>query len=95
MHLALTLKARATRLAPAAAGLPFLGWSIFPRLLRVRPEQLRRYRWRLRLRRWQLSRGVIDEAHYQRAVRSVYAHLAHGDTWALRRRWAEEGTRRD
>ncbi len=86
-RLELELKERATILAPTTEGLPFLGWLIFPGLNRVRPENLRRYRWRLRLRRWQYETGRCSEESYRRAVGSLYELLRHGDTRELRRAW--------
>lgn len=85
--LRLELKDRATRLAPTATGVPFLGWRIFPGTVRLAPVNLRRHRWRLRHRRWEWETGRIDAVTYRRAVASALAHVRHGDTRALRRRW--------
>ncbi len=51
--LRLDLKEAATLLAPVTQGLPFLGRRIYPRLVRIRRENLRRslQRWRRRQRR--------------------------------------------
>ncbi len=86
-ELHLELKPRATLLAPTAQGLPFLGWSIRPGNVRLRRENALRSRARLRRRREQFERGGIDAQQYADAVRSVCAHLALGDTAALRRSW--------
>jgi len=86
-ELKLRLKNRATVLAPVQEGIPFLGWRVHRGLRRVRPENLRRYRWRLRWRRWQWERGDIDDDRFRQSVASVLAHLGHGDTRALRRGW--------
>jgi hypothetical protein len=91
-RLRLQLKESATRLAPVSEGLPFLGWRIFPGTIRLQPENLRRYRWRLRLRRWQWESGLCDEESYRQAVASVYAHIRHGSTLGLRRHWARQCT---
>lgn len=88
--LGLMLKARATRHAPAHAGLPFLGWMVFRGTLRLRPENRRRYRWRLRVARRELARGWRSEESYRQAVRAVYELLRQGGTLALRRRWSGE-----
>lgn len=71
--LRLELKAAATRLAPAAEGLSFLGRRIFPGVIRIRRENLRRSLRRLR------RRGCADDS-----VRSVFAHLAQADSRLLR-----------
>ena len=81
----LTLKHRATLLAPARVGLPFLGFQIQRGTMRVRPENLRRMRKRLRKRRWQFEHGLIDEDDLAASVGSMFAHLSHGSTLGLRR----------
>lgn len=88
--LGLALKERATILAPTAAGLPFLGWHLFPGTMRVRPGNLRRYRWRLLQRRAEFERGLRTEESYRQGVASVFQVLRAGDTAGLRRRWCEE-----
>ena len=87
--LRLALKTKATQLAPAGEGLPYLGWRLHRGTVRVRPENLRRYRWRLRLRRWEWRQGRWPADRYRQAVASLYAHVAHGSTLALRQRWSE------
>jgi hypothetical protein len=83
----LRLKERATLLAPVTQGLPFLGFRIYPGLRRLRPQNLRRARARLRQRRWQFRCGLFDEEQLADCTRSVLAWLAHGNTLALRRAW--------
>lgn len=90
--LGLRAKPSATMLAPASQGLPFLGWLVFRGTTRVRPANLRRYRWRLQERRWQVARGFRSEERYRQGVASVYEMLRHGSTRGLRRRWREEAT---
>lgn len=86
-ELQLRLKERATILAPTRAGLPFLGWRIYPGTTRLRPQNLRRTRRRLRHRRWQYATGRIDESQLAASLRSVTEHLRHGNTLSLRRGW--------
>jgi RNA-directed DNA polymerase len=89
-------KEPATILAPRTESLPFLGFSLrvetmprFPMrlrvLTRVRAANLRRVRRRVLERERQAACGRIDERQLADAMRSVAAHLAHGDTLALRR----------
>jgi hypothetical protein len=82
----LVLKHRATMLAPTTVGLPFLGWLLFRGTVRLRPANLRRSLWRLRIRRWELEHGLRDETSYRQGVASVFALLSHGNTTRLRRR---------
>jgi hypothetical protein len=84
-NLKLTLKDRATILAPVEQGLPFLGWRIYRGTTRLRTSNLRRTRRRLNSRVRAHQRGRMSEQQLADAVRSVTAHLAHGDTLALRR----------
>jgi hypothetical protein len=86
-ELDLRLKARATILAPSTQGLPFLGWRVYRGMLRLRPENLRRTRARLRHRAWQFRQGLLDQAALADCTRSVIAHMRHGGTLALRRAW--------
>jgi len=79
-RLGLRLKERATILAPVSQGLPFLGWRVYRGVTRLRPENARRTRRRLKQRRWELTIGRLDADRYMDAVRSVLAHLDHGDT---------------
>jgi RNA-directed DNA polymerase len=85
--LGLRLKDRATILAPAGQGLPFLGFCVYRGMLRLRPGNLRRSRARLRHRVWQFRQGRFDEARLADCARSVIAHMAVGNTLALRRAW--------
>lgn len=89
-ELRLELKERVTVLAPIRQGLPWLGWRIHRGTVRLRPENLRRLRRRLRHRLWEARTGRIGEECLQASIRSVMDHLRHGSTLHLRRRWIEE-----
>ncbi|MEM7305781.1 MAG: reverse transcriptase/maturase family protein [Planctomycetota bacterium] len=84
-QLSLRLKERATILAPVRNGLPFLGWRIYRGTTRLRPENLRRTRLRLRHRVRQYRAGQIDANQLAASMRSVTEHLRHGNTLSLRR----------
>lgn len=77
-ELRLELKKRATILAPASQGLPYLGWRLYRGTRRLRPENARRTRRRLRHRRWELRQGRIDSQQYLAALSSVLAQLGQG-----------------
>jgi len=72
-------------------GLPFLGFSIYPGVIRVRPENLRRSRRRLLEHVRDFERGSIDERKLADCVRSITVHLRTADTWNLRRAWFDGG----
>ena len=93
--LGLTPKARATILAPCHAGLPFLGWRLYRGTIRLRPENLRRTRRRIRVREAQHRHGLLDERQLGDAVRSVVEHMRHGSTLSLRRAWFDGDTSDD
>ncbi|MCA9707835.1 MAG: group II intron reverse transcriptase domain-containing protein, partial [Myxococcales bacterium] len=86
-RLGLRAKPGATMLARTRDGLPFLGFSVFPAVRRVRPANRRRVvaRWKQRL--WQWRRGDLGEEALADTVRSMMAHLEHGTTRGWRRRW--------
>ncbi len=95
--LRLDLKEAATLLAPVTQGLPFLGRRIYPHLVRIRRENLRRslQRWRRRRRRSGLAlefgrdgdwEGALPEDFevLERSARAIFAHLAQADSLRLR-----------
>jgi len=67
-------------------GAGFLGFRILPHNIRVKPENLRRARRRLRRLQASYRYGEIDSATVRQSIRSWIAHLEHGDTWRLRER---------
>lgn len=67
-------------------GASFLGFRILPDRMRVRTENLRRARRRLRRYQSQYRRGELALGKLTECVRSWIAHLEHGDTWLLRER---------
>lgn len=85
--LKLALKDRATILAPARSGLPFLRWRIHLGVTRLRSQNVRRVKQKLRRRVWQFETGQIEEERLAACVRSAMAHLDHGHTRGLRRTW--------
>ena len=82
----LTLKDKATILAPSQRGLPFLGWTLTPGLRRLRQENLRRIRRRIKERRWHYKLGLISEEQFADVERSLFEHLKSGNTYQLRLR---------
>jgi retron-type reverse transcriptase len=65
-------------------GANFLGFRILPDRIRVRTENLRRARRRLRRMQKHYIRGKIGKQQVQQSIQSWVAHLEHGDTWHLR-----------
>jgi RNA-directed DNA polymerase len=83
-RLHLRLKDSATRLAPVTEGVPFLGFRIFPGLVRIDRHSLRRFRRRLREREQRYLAGELDVAQLAASAQSMVAHLRHADTLRLR-----------
>jgi retron-type reverse transcriptase len=67
-------------------GVSFVGYRVLPEKIRVRNDNLRRARKRLRGLQAAYRRGekLLDEI--TQSLRSWIAHLEHGDTWRLRER---------
>ncbi|MEE9393606.1 MAG: reverse transcriptase/maturase family protein [Planctomycetota bacterium] len=91
--LGLQIKSAATVRGPSSGGLPFLGWMVYPRLMRLRRDSIQRSKNRLREQAYRRVRGEISEETFVSAVRSVLAHLDAGGAQGLRRRlfldWVE------
>jgi len=65
-------------------GASFLGFRVLPCQLRVKSENLRRARRRLKRLQSQFAAGEISLAKLNNCIKSWIAHLEHGDTWELR-----------
>ncbi|MCC5618380.1 RNA-directed DNA polymerase [Nostoc sp. CHAB 5836] len=67
-------------------GTNFVGFRIFPDSIRVRTENLRRARRRVRGMQNDYIQGRISQEKVSQSIQSWFAHLEHGDTWQLRRK---------
>jgi retron-type reverse transcriptase len=65
-------------------GANFLGFRILPDRIRVRTENLRRAKRRLRRMQREYAQGKMREQEVSQSIQSWVAHLEHGDTWKLR-----------
>jgi retron-type reverse transcriptase len=65
-------------------GANFLGFRILPDRIRVRTENLKRARRRMRQMQQDYAQGKIGEKEVSQSIQSWVAHLEHGDTWQLR-----------
>ena len=93
-ELELRLNRRVSGVFPVRNGVPFLGWRIYPSLLRPRPASWRRARKQLRWIDKQLDEGHMTEDEAAVIAQSICAHLATGDTHRLRREFLRRsGTR--
>lgn len=90
-QLRLELKQSATLLAPVGQGLPFLGRRVYPGLVRIRRENLRRSLQRWRRRRLACSRGRLAPPDLARSESALFAHLAQADSLRLRQHIVTDG----
>lgn len=83
--LRLTLHEPEAAVFPVNTGIPFLGWRVYPDHLRLKRRNgvafQRRYAGLLS----DLAAGWITLEQVQVSVQGWIAHVAHGDTWGLRR----------
>ena len=66
-------------------GANFLGFRILPDRIRVRTENLRRAKRRLRQMQVEYAGGEMELSQIMQSLQSWVAHLKHGDTWQLRK----------
>lgn len=67
-------------------GANWLGFRVLPDRIRVRNENLRRAKRRLRKLQTDYAQGTIDWTQVSQSITSWVAHLEHGDTWELRKK---------
>lgn len=88
-HLLLELKEAATKLAPVSEGVPFLGFRIFPQLIRLQRPNLVRLRRRVQAKERKYAAGEITAEKMAQSVASMVAHASHANTRSLRRKMFE------
>jgi hypothetical protein len=84
-RLRVALREDVTRLAPVTEGIAFLGFRIWPRLVRLDGRRVRRFRGAVRRVYALAGAGHLDEDAAQRRLASHFGHAAQADTAALRR----------
>ena len=67
-------------------GANFVGFRILPDRIRVRSENLRRAKRRLKKMKTDYLQGKISSEKVSQSIQSWCAHLEHGDTWRLRQK---------
>lgn len=84
-ELGLELNKRVTNLAPVSDGVPFLGFRIFPDLIRLKPENKKRALNTLKSKTIAFKAGKMSEEEYSRSLMSITEHLKIADTFNLRK----------
>jgi hypothetical protein len=79
------IKRDATRLGPVSIGVPFLGFRVWPGLIRLDAARARRFRHRVRTLERAMAAGALGEEEAARRVRSAFSWVGQADTLAFRR----------
>lgn len=84
-NLKIELKEKVTQVAPVSEGIPFLGFRVFPQLIRLKRENLSRMRTKIRKKEIQFKKGRVSERDLINSVGSIVAHVSHVNSLTLRR----------
>ncbi len=84
-RLNLSLKEKAVYLAPVSQGVPFLGFRIYPRSVRLQREKWVRFQRRVANLERAYIKGLIEERQLAASVESMVGHIQHADTMVARR----------
>jgi len=87
--LKLNLKEKVVRIAPVTEGIPFLGFRIYPEMIRLQRKNLIRWRRKLRKKHEHFEEGIISEEKFVSSLQSMIAHIAHSNSLTLRRKELE------
>jgi RNA-directed DNA polymerase len=82
--LRLVLHEREAAVAPVTAGIPFLGFQVFPDHRRLRRRNGVAFAARLHQMRAEYDAGTLSFEAVTARIRGWVAHVSHGDTWRLR-----------
>ncbi len=82
--LRLTLHQERAQVFPVKAGIPWLGFRVFPTHRRLRRRNVKVFARRLRAQRDAYRAGQMALGDVTRSVRAWVAHARHGDTYRLR-----------
>jgi len=82
-QLGLKLKPSATLIAPVSEGVPFLGFRIFPNLIRLNRQTLHRFRRRKISYEHAYKCGKLDVEKLTASVQSMIAHIQHANSRRL------------
>ena len=84
-NLRLELREVRTLLAPVTQGVPFLGFRVFPGVVRLDGRKLARLRRKVGRREAAYRRGQIDEDELAQSVRGMLGHVCHIDSLQARK----------
>ena len=84
-ELRLTLHAERAQVFPVKAGIPWLGFRVFPDHRRLKRENVKAFAHRLRQQRAAYRAGEISLGEIRQSLQAWIAHASHADTYQLRR----------
>lgn len=88
--LKLELKKSVTQIAPVSEGIPFLGFRVFPQIIRIKRENLSRMKNKIRKKENQFKKGHLSERDLINSVGSIVAHVSHVNSLSIRRSLFQE-----
>ena len=83
-RLRLTVHERSTQVAPTAAGIPWLGFVVFPDHTRVKARKVRVATCRLTARYDAWRAGAVSFGEFDASVQGWINHVRYADSWGLR-----------
>jgi hypothetical protein len=86
----LRLHARKSVVFPVSAGVPFLGFRVFPGYRRLSKQNLLRFKRRLRLLQREFALGRIRADEIRRRIISWWGHAQHANAWRIANQILEE-----
>jgi len=87
--LKLALKDQVVRIAPVTEGVPFLGFRVYPNLIRIQRVNLVRFRRKLKKKEVAYQGGRLSQSKFIESANSMIAHLSHASALVLLRKESE------
>mgnify|MGYP001378713140 CR=1 FL=1 len=84
--LRLKLHPQKNQIISTQKGVNFVGFRVFPEVIRVRSNNLHQGRKRIKQNLFYRKYDVITDTDFQRSLNGWFAHLEHGDTWQIRQK---------
>jgi len=85
-RLRLVIHETRAQVLPVGAGIPWLGFVVYPTHRRVKARKVRNAHRRLRAGLASYHAGQISFAELDASIRGWIAHVGHADSWGLRER---------
>ena len=73
------------QVSPVEAGIPWLGFVVYPTHRRIKSRNVVKFSRRLRERWGEYTHGKISFAEFDASVQGWINHVRYADTWGLRR----------